>query len=143
MQDTQGQASPPAAVASATPSPWLRLPRLGKPVVIPVGISVPVRLRSDPQLPSYSAGVAREVSHPKNPWAFRAAAVSSGWDCKPGPLHYVEMYRNREDNHSGGLFLVTFLQSIPNKKAIKCLIFQVLLKSLIHISNTTLACAWE
>lgn len=132
VQDTEGQASPPDA----------GLPHLGKSEVIPVGIGVPAGPRSDPQLPSYSAAVAREVSHP-NPWAFTAAAVNSGWDCKPGPSRYVEMYRNTEGNHSGRLLVVTFQQSIPTEKAIKCLIFWLLLKSLwLHASNRTLACAW-
>lgn len=45
----------------------LLLHRSGCPiqVVLPIGIRVPARLRSDPQLPPYSAAVDKEVSLPK------------------------------------------------------------------------------
>jgi len=54
-QDIKGQVSPPDA----------RLPHLCKQVAMPVGISVPAGLRSDPQVPSYPPAVAGEVSYPK------------------------------------------------------------------------------
>lgn len=92
VQDTEGQASPLDAAASATPAPQLRLARSGKPGGVSVGISVLARLRAEPQRPSLATSVAREISCPK-PWAFMAAVMASGWDCKPGPSHCRNVQR--------------------------------------------------
>lgn len=124
--DTEGQMSPPDVAASATLSPQLGLPHLGKWVVIlPGGISVPAGLRSDPRLPSYPVAVVGLVSLPKI-WAFNSCCnelwvVLRSWSLVL--CINVQKYRGQPLRRN----MVTLQQSIPTRKAIKYLISWLLL----------------
>lgn len=101
-------ATPPALAASATPSPWLRLPRSGK------------------------AAAGWGLVHGSHP----TQLFQLLWWALSGITNLVPYIIKKCTEQPLMRLSVTFQSSTPIRKAIKCLIFWLLLKSLwLHISN--------